>query len=71
MTNILFNQENMGVLANFSRLQFVLSGFVQHLTSHLCRSSSNHSYRYASSNDQPNCFASYSTNPGSVVKCSG
>jgi hypothetical protein len=41
------------------RLQFVLSDFAVHLASHFGRSLSNHSYGYALSNDQPNCFASY------------
>ena len=80
MINLLLNQTNMGVLDCFWRLQFVLSGFAQHLASHfghsrtsMCftapgllsngRSLSNHSYRYAFSNDRPNCFASYSAQP--------
>ena len=32
--NMVFNQDNTGVLVNFYRLQFVLSDFVQHLASH-------------------------------------
>ena len=35
------------------------------------KSLSSHSYRYDLSNDFPNCFASYSTNSGSLMKCSG
>ncbi len=41
------------------RIQFVLSSCALHLALHFGRSSSIHSYRYASSNDRPNCFASY------------
>ncbi len=50
------------------RLQYVLSGFALHLPSHFGRSFSNHSYRYAFSNDRANCFASYKAIPGSLVK---
>ena len=71
MINLLLNQTNMSVLDCYWRLQFVLSGFTQHLASHFGRSLSNHSYRYALSNDRPNCFASYSANSGSLMKCSG
>ena len=71
MAIIVFNHERTGVLANVYLLPFVLSGFVPHLASHSGRSSSNHSYRYASSNDRPNCIASYGANSGSLVKCSG
>ena len=35
------------------------------------RSFSNRSYRYAFSNDHPNCFASYSANSGSFVRYAG
>ena len=71
MNYFIYNQHIKNVLAYFYRLQFVLSGFTQHLASHFGRSSSNHSWRYASSNDQPNCFASYCVNSGSLVKYSG
>jgi hypothetical protein len=57
MTKIIAPQKN----------KFVLSGFALHLASHFGRSFSNHSYRYASSNDQPNCFASYNANSGSFM----
>ena len=53
----------MDALIALLELQFVLSGFALHLASHFARSSLNHSYRYASSNDQPNCIASYSAKP--------
>jgi len=52
-------------------IQFVLSGFALHLASHFGRSFSNRSYRYAFSNDHPNCFASYSANSGSFVRYAG
>lgn len=52
-------------------LKYVLSGFALHLPLHFGRSFSNHSYRYAFSNDRPNCFASYKTIPGSLVKYAG
>ena len=71
MVYLLFKQGIKCVLAYFRQLQFVLSGFAQHLASHFGRSFSNHSCRYAFSNDQPNCFASYSTNSGPLMKCSG
>ncbi len=71
MKYFLFDQGIKCVLAGFLYLQFVLSGIAQHLASHFGRSFSNHSYRYDSSNDRPNCFASYSANPGSLVKCPG
>ncbi len=87
MKYLLCNQEIKWVLAYFRWLHFVLSGFAhdhmdvggrvthgavtEHLASHFGRPSSNHSWRYGSSNDQPSCFASYSANPGSLVKCPG
>jgi len=80
MINFLYHQESENVFEYFWQLQFVLSGFAQHLASHfgrsrtsMCfsapgllsngRSLSQHSYRYAFSNDRPNCFASYSAQP--------
>lgn len=53
MKYLLFNREIKCVLACFWWLQCVLSGSAQHLASHFGRSFSNHSWRYASSNDQP------------------
>jgi len=53
MKYLLCNQRIKCVLAYFWWLQFVLSGFAQHLASHFDRSSLNHSWRYASSNDLP------------------
>ena len=50
-------------LSDFLKLQFVLSGFAQHLASHFVKSFSNHSFRYDSSNDSTNCFASYRAQP--------
>lgn len=51
----------LGILVSFwplfSTLRFVLFGLRPHWTSHLRRSLSNHSYGYALSIDQPNCFA--------------
>ena len=64
-------QRYRGHLNWFYCLQFVLSGFALHLTSHFGRSFSNHSYRYAFSNDQPNCFASYTANSGSLANYPG
>jgi len=58
-------------LSNFLKLQYVLSGFAQHLTSHFAKSFSTHSYRYGFSNDLPNCFASYCANSGSLVNYAG
>jgi hypothetical protein len=52
-------------------IQFVLSGFALHLTSHFARSFKNHSYGYAYLNDRPNCIASYSANSGSFVQYAG
>jgi len=71
MNNFLIDQGTKFVLAGVLNLQFVLSGFAQHLASHFGRSFSNHSYRYAFSNDQPNCIASYSAKSGSLMKCPG
>ncbi len=67
MTVNLFIQGITGCLSDFRKLQFVLSGFAQHLASHFGKSLSYHSLRYAFSNDLPNCFASYSANSGSLV----
>ena len=53
MKYLMFNQEIKCVLACFWRVQFVLSGFAQHLASHFGRSFSKHSWRYVSSNDRP------------------
>ncbi len=58
-------------LSDFQKLQFVLSGFAQHLASHFGKSFSNHSYRYDFSNDLSNCFASYRPNSGSLVNYAG
>jgi len=71
MINFLYHQESESVFEYFWQLQFVLSGFAQHLASHFARSFLNHSYGYDSANDRANCFASYSANPGSLVKCPG
>jgi hypothetical protein len=60
-----------GYFCDFLKLRFVLSGFALHLTSHFGKSFSNHSYRYAFSNDLPNCFISYSANSESLVKYAG
>ena len=59
------------VLKHLPRLHFVLSGFTLHLASHFGKSSSNHSYGYDSSNDLPNCFASYTENSGSLMNYAG
>ncbi len=56
------------ILVYLWQIPFALSGFAQHLASHFVRSFSNHSYRYAFSNDRTNCFASYSANSGSLMK---
>jgi len=64
-------QPGKDICMHLVRLQFVLSGFVRYLASHFGRSFLNHSYRYASANDQPNCFASYRANSGSLMKCPG
>ena len=58
-------------LRDFLKLQFVLSGFTQHLASQFGKSFSNHSYRYDFSNDLPSCFASYCVNSGSLVNYEG
>ncbi|MEE8339506.1 MAG: hypothetical protein V3R56_05135 [Xanthomonadales bacterium] len=71
MTVIILIQGFTGHLNDFLKLQFVLSGFAQHLASHFGKSFSNHSYRYDFSNDLPNCFASYSANSGSLVNYAG
>jgi len=55
----------------FSPLQFVLFGLRPHWTSHLCRSPSNHSYGYASSADQPNCFAHHALIPEPFMQFAG
>ncbi len=60
-----------GQLSDFFKLQFVLSGFAQHLASHFGKFFSTHSYRYDFSNNLPNCFASYSANSESLVNYAG
>ena len=60
-----------GKLSDFFKLQFVLSGFAQHLASHFGKFLSTHSYRYDFSDNFPNCFASYSANSGSLVNYAG
>ncbi len=60
-----------GHVSDFLKLQFVLFGFAQHLASHFVKSLSNNSYRYSFSHDLPNCFASYSAIPESLVKYAG
>jgi hypothetical protein len=57
-----------GYLIDFLKLQFVLSGFAQHLASHFGKYFSIHGYGHAFSNYLPNCFASYNANSGSLVK---
>jgi hypothetical protein len=61
----------MAGLIVLRELRIVLSGFAPHLALHFGRSSSNHSYRYAFSNDHPNCFASCTANSGSFMKYAG
>ena len=68
MINLLIIQECEVVMLIYIQIEFVLSSFSQHLTSDLGRSFSKYSYRYAFSNDQPNCFDSYSANPGSLMR---
>ncbi len=53
MIIIILIQDLMGNLSNFLELQFVLSGFAQHLASHFGKSFSSHSYRYDFSNNLP------------------
>jgi len=66
-----FIQGNTGLFGDIWRLWFVLSGFALHLASHFSRSFSIHSYGNASSNDRPNCFASYIANSGSFMQYAG
>jgi len=47
------------------------SGSTLRLVAPLCRSFSKHGYGYAFSNDQSNCFASYTVNSTSWVKHAG
>jgi hypothetical protein len=61
----------MDMFGDIRRGQSVLSDFAMHLTSHFARSFSNHSFGYASSNDQPNCFASYNANLESFMNNPG
>ena len=58
-------------MSDFRKLQFVLSGFAQHLASPFGKPLSYHNERYAFSNDLPNCFASYSANSESSVQYAG
>jgi hypothetical protein len=55
----------------FSTLQFVLFGLRPHWTSHLRRSLSNHSFGYAFSTDQPNCFAHHALIPEPFMRFAG
>ncbi len=64
-------QNIVNILTGLLQLPLILSGFAQHLALHFGRSFSNHSYRYAFSNEQPNCCASYSANSGSLMKYPG
>ncbi len=68
MINLSTIQECEVVMLIYRQIEFVLSGFSQHLTSHLGRYFSKDSYRYDFSNDQANCFDSYSANPGSLMR---
>jgi len=56
MNNITHDQRHKAHLAAVPRLQSVLIGFLINLTSHLERSTLNHSYGYASAVDRPTCF---------------
>jgi len=71
MINFHIKQMIMYTYIDFQKMPFILSVFAQYLASHFGRSSSQPSYGYAASNDQPNCFASYSAIPRSLVKCPG
>ncbi len=71
MTNLLYVQVPEFVERICLRFHYVLSGFALHLSSHFGRSFSNHSYRYAFSNDRPNCFAIHMAIPGSLVNYAG
>ena len=62
---------NIYQIIAMGKIQFVLSGFALHLTSHFGRSFKNHSYGYAYLNDRPNCIASYTENSGSFVQYAG
>jgi hypothetical protein len=68
--SLLIQKDTVSIGDNLKR-QFVLSDFAMHLTSQFGRSFSNHSYSYAFSNDQPNCFASYTAKIESFMKYPG
>jgi len=55
----------------FSTMQFVLFGLKPHWTSLLSRSLSNHSYGYAFSTDQLNCFAHHALIPEPITQFAG
>ena len=63
--------EDLDVNSAFWCIQYVLSGFPQHLTSYFYRSSSNRNNKYAFSNDRTNYFASCSGNSGSFMNYPG
>jgi hypothetical protein len=71
MTVVVLIQGITGCLIDFLKLQFVLSGFAQHLASHFNKSFSTHGYGHEFSNDLSNYFASYSANSESLVKYAG
>jgi hypothetical protein len=71
MVNFYNIQKFMAEIVPYRKVQFVLSGFAAHLTSHFARSFENHSYGYACSNDRPNCIASYTAKSGSFVQYAG
>ena len=71
MTNNAYFERVVASMISMLKIQYVLSGFSLHLTSHFGRSFKNHSYGYACLNDRPNCIASYSEKSGSFVQYAG
>ena len=69
-----FIPNNQGIpiiLLPVPAIRFVLFGFRLNLPSHLERSSLSHSYGYASADDRPTCFASFTLIPESFVQYAG
>ena len=71
MKFIFNNQGIAAILVLVPANQFVLFGFRLNLPLHLERSSLSHSYGYASAEDRPTCFGSFTLIPESVMQFAG
>jgi len=58
-------------ITQLSKMQSALFGLRVNLTSHLGRSSLSRSFGYASADDRPSCFASFTLIPESFMQYAG